>query len=182
MVSSHAALLGADILSKEEKDKTSEFLFVKPIKRSKIITSKLLVSILFLLILNIVTFVSSVLFCSQYEDISSTLFTLSIGLFFLQLIFLSIGMLISVVIKNSKLSKATSISTGILLLLYVTSKFIDMSDKLNFLKYLNPFKYFDTQELVYNGIDYIYIILSFIIITVFISLTYILYNKKDLNI
>ena len=42
MATVHAAMLGADIISKEERDKTAEFLFVKPISRNKIIISKLL--------------------------------------------------------------------------------------------------------------------------------------------
>lgn len=182
ITASHAVLLGATIISKEENEKTSEFLFVKPISRTKIITSKLFVSILFILILNIITFSSSVLFCSQYENINKEITIFMIGMFFIQLIFLSIGMLISAIMKNSKSAKATNISTAVLLTLYVTSKFIDMSDKLNFLKYLNPFKYFDVQGLINNRIDYIFIILSIMIILISISLTYILYNKKDLNV
>lgn len=182
IVASHAALLGADIISKEEKEKTSEFLFVKPVSRAKIITSKLFASLLLILILNIVTWVSSVAFCSQYGNINKEITTLMIGMFFIQLMFLSIGMLISAIMKNSKSAKATNVSTAVLLTLYVTAKFIDMTDKINFLKYLNPFKYFDAQDLIYNGIDYVFVIFATIIIILSISLTYLLYNKKDLNV
>lgn len=182
IVASHAALLGADIISKEEKEKTSEFLFVKPISRAKIITSKLCASLVLILILNMVTFVSSIAFCKQYENINKEITTLMIGMFFIQLMFLSIGMLISAIMKNSKSAKATNVSTAVLLTLYVTAKFIDMTDKVNFLKYINPFKYFDAQDLIYKGIDYVFVILAIIIILVSISLTYILYNKKDLNV
>jgi len=41
MVSIHGAMLGNNIISKEEKDKTAEFLMVKPISRYAILTSKL---------------------------------------------------------------------------------------------------------------------------------------------
>ena len=39
MATIHAAMLGATIIAKEERDKTSEFLFVKPVSRSKVITT-----------------------------------------------------------------------------------------------------------------------------------------------
>ncbi|MBZ9609673.1 ABC transporter permease [Clostridium estertheticum] len=51
MATIHAAMLGADIISKEERDKTAEFLLSKPISRNKIITSKLLAAFVNVLIL-----------------------------------------------------------------------------------------------------------------------------------
>ena len=38
MASIHAAMLGATMISKEERDKTAEFLFVKPISRTTVIS------------------------------------------------------------------------------------------------------------------------------------------------
>lgn len=182
MIASHAIILGADIISKEEKEKTSEFLFVKPVSRAKIITSKLFAGVINILILNIITLLSSIFFCNKYGNINNEIIRLIIGMFFIQLIFFSIGLLISSIIKNTKSAKATGVSTGVLLILYVTAKFLDITDKIDFLKYLNPFKYFDPQDLIINGINIIYVILSVIIILVSIFLTYILYNKKDLNV
>ena len=49
----HAAMLGADIISKEERDKTAEFLCSKPISRHKIVTSKLLAALVNIIIFNI---------------------------------------------------------------------------------------------------------------------------------
>ena len=37
----HALLLGSNIIAKEERDKTSEFLFTKPISRSRVINGKI---------------------------------------------------------------------------------------------------------------------------------------------
>ncbi|KJS86413.1 MAG: ABC transporter, partial [Peptococcaceae bacterium BICA1-8] len=44
MATIHATMLGANIISKEEREKTAEFLFAKPVSRNRIITSKLLAS------------------------------------------------------------------------------------------------------------------------------------------
>jgi ABC-2 type transport system permease protein len=42
MATIHGTMLGANIFAKEERDKTSEFLFAKPVSRSTVITAKLL--------------------------------------------------------------------------------------------------------------------------------------------
>lgn len=55
----HAAMLGAGIISKEEREKTAEFLMVKPVSRTKIITSKMFASVTIVLVFNIVTAVTS---------------------------------------------------------------------------------------------------------------------------
>ena len=67
MATIHAAMLGADIISKEERDKTSEFLLVKPISRNKIITSKLLAALINIIIFNIITLVSSIIIVGKYS-------------------------------------------------------------------------------------------------------------------
>ena len=48
----HATLLGSTIISKEERDKTSEFLYTRPISRSQILTQKILLSGLLMVFLN----------------------------------------------------------------------------------------------------------------------------------
>ena len=53
MATIHAIMLGANIISKEERDKTAEFLFSKPISRNKIITAKLAAAFMNILIFNI---------------------------------------------------------------------------------------------------------------------------------
>ncbi|MDP4120356.1 MAG: ABC transporter permease subunit, partial [Bacillota bacterium] len=39
-----AVMLGASVISKEERDKTTEFLMVKPVSREQILTSKFIAS------------------------------------------------------------------------------------------------------------------------------------------
>ena len=117
MATIHAAMLGADIISKEERDKTAEFLLSKPISRNKIITSKLLAALMNILIFNIITLVSSIIIVGKYskgEAVSADIVILMGGMFILQLIFMLIGTAIAAVSKNPK--TATSISTAVLLI------------------------------------------------------------------
>ena len=58
-----------------------------------------------------------------------------------------------------------------------------MQEKLNFLKYFTPFKYFDAGELFRSGkIDGAYLRLSTAIIIVSMVAAYWIYNKRDLYI
>lgn len=180
----HAAMMGANIISKEERDKTSEFLFVKPASRSKIISAKLFAATLNIIILNLVTSITSLAILNSIgngEDVSTDIVKLMIGMFILQLIFLFWGTAISALIKNPKLP--LSITTGTLLTMYIISMAIDINSDFEPLKYLTPFKYFEAKNLMYGGdFQIAFVILSALIIGLCGFVTYSFYNKKDLNI
>lgn len=184
MATVHAAMLGANIISKEELDKTAEFLMVKPISRNKIITSKLLAGLMNIVIFNIITLVSSLAIVGKYgkgEDLSADIVVLMIGMFVLQLIFMLIGTAIAAASKKPK--TATAISTAVLLITFMLSIAIDINSKLENLKYLTPFKYYEAENLMFGGgFQGIFVILSAIIILAMVSITYVFYKKRDLSI
>ena len=180
----HAAMVGSNIITKEERDKTTEFLLVKPVSRNKVISCKLFAAVVNVLILNIFTLIISIVAVNKYggfEDVTSDIVILMIGMFILQIIFLVIGLAIGAVVKNSKM--ATSLSTGILLISFLLAIIIDISSKLEWLKYLTPFKYFDAKNLMYGkGFDLVFVVLSIIIIATLTTITYKFYNNRDLNV
>ncbi|GCD09315.1 ABC transporter permease subunit [Clostridium tagluense] len=184
MATIHASMLGADIISKEERDKTAEFLLAKPISRNKIVTSKLLAATMNILIFNVITLVSSIIIVGKYskgEAVSADIAILMMGMLILQLMFMLIGTAIAAVSRNPK--TATSISTAILLITFILSIAIDINSKLQNLKYLTPFKYFEAKNLMNGvGFQWSFVILSIIIILVMLCITYVFYKKRDLNI
>jgi ABC-2 type transport system permease protein len=184
MATVHATMLGADIISKEERDKTAEFLMVKPISRNEIITSKLLAATMNILIFNIITLAISIIIVGKYskgEAVSSDIVTLMSGMLILQLMFMFIGTAIAAICKKPK--SATSISTAVLLITFILSIAVDMNSKLESLKYLTPFKYFDAKNLMYGGgFQWSFVILSIIIISASVWITYTFYEKRDMNI
>lgn len=184
MATIHAAMLGSDILSKEERDKTAEFLLSKPISRNKIITSKLLAAFVNILIFNIITLVSSIMVVGKYskgEAVTSEIVILMGGMFILQLIYMFIGTSIAAISKNPKIT--TAISTAVLLITYILSMAIDLSGKIENLKYFTPFKYYEAKNLINGGgFQLSFVVLSIIIISVAVSITYVFYNKRDLSI
>ena len=180
----HAALMGSGLIAKEERDRTSEFLYAKPYSRSRILTAKLLAGLVNMLAFNLATYASSVYFVDYYnqdEPFGREIMLLMVGLFFLQLIFFSIGALIAGTSHHPKTasSKATSIMFGTFLLSFL----INLNEKLDWLSFVTPFKYFDAATLMNEGaLDPVYVALSIAIIAVAIILAYRRYTARDLSI
>jgi ABC-2 type transport system permease protein len=181
---SHAGILGSNIISKEERDKTSEFLMVKPVSRNKIITFKLLAAFVNILIFNIVSLVFSIVSVEQYgsgEGLAGDIVTLMAGMLILQLMFLLIGTAIASVSKNPK--AAASLSTGIILVAFIIDRVIELTENLDVLKYFTPFRYFEVKNVINGGgLDMVFIILSALIILGTLYATYGFYRKRDLNV
>lgn len=180
----HATMLGANIIAKEERDKTAEFLFVKPVSRNKVILSKFMAALANLVIFNIVSLVTSISLVTKYskgESVSGDIAITLAGMFILQLLFLVIGSATAAVNKNPK--KAASLSTGILLITYILSIAIDLNDKFENLKYLSPFKYFEAKNMMYGGgLEAVYLILSVSLIVVLTVVTFVCFKKRDLRL
>lgn len=183
-VAIHAVLLGSGIIAKEERDKTSEFLMVKPLSRTSIITSKLLAALVNIVILNIVTLLSSLVMVSAYNkgaDISGEIMTFMVSMLMVQLIFLSLGAFCSAFLRNAKSSGSAAM--GIMLGSFVIAEITNLTDHVNVLNVLSPFKYFSYADIVNgNGLNAIIVVLSLLLIAVFSAAAYFFYRKRDLSV
>jgi len=178
----HASMLAANMISKEEQLKTTEFLMTKPLSRNSIITSKIMASITNIVVINIVTFISTIVFLRSYttDPILTKIILATIGMLFVQLLFMAIGVAMATMSKNYK--KSGSATVFILLSCYFLSLIIDMSGKLDMLNFLTPFKYFTAKDfLISNKLDVGYIILTIAIMIAVLIPAYRKYNKRDLN-
>jgi ABC-2 type transport system permease protein len=183
MAAVHAVLLGAGVISEEERDRTSEFLYAKPVSRSKALTGKLLAGLTDLVILNLVTLGSSFLFVGSFgkgETFANEILVLMVGLFFLQLIFFSIGALVAGTARKPK--AAGTRATSIMLLTFLLFYLINLNESLDPLKYLTPFKYFDAALLMKDGLNPVFVGLSVLIVVVAIAGTYYFYSERDLSV
>ena len=184
MATIHAAMLGASIIAKEERDKTAEFLFVKPVSRNTIIAAKLSAAFVNIVIFNLITLVSSITLIDKYnsagEAVNGEIVLTQVGMFFLQMLFLVIGSALAAVKKKPK--TAPSLATGILLLTYMLSIMIDLNEKIEGMKYFTPFKYFEAKNLMLgSSLEPIYIVISVIVTALLLIATFTFYKKRDLN-
>lgn len=180
----HAVLLGSTLISKEERDRTSEFLFAKPITRGRALTGKLLAGLVNVVVLNLVTTASSLYFVGFFGDgrsSSDEVAVLMVGLLFLQLIFLAVGALVAGASRRPKL--AASRSTSVMFLMFLVYYLVNLNEDLAFLRFVTPFKYFDAATLMADGaLDPVFVALSVGIIALAVVGTYRLFADRDLTV
>lgn len=174
--------LGLSVLSREVRERTADFLLVKPVSRQSIVSAKLLASFTILLSTNAAYCLISFLFAYgvRLEDFDIKLFLLiNLSLFLLQLIFLAIGIAVSVFFN--KLRTVLPISLGAVFGFYMVGALL-VTDEKDFARYLSPFKYFDvTNILKHSGFEVPYVITAAAVILVAVTVTYLIYGKKDIH-
>ena len=173
--------LGTSLIAKEMKG-TAEFLLVKPVTRHQVITAKLLAALVSIIITNIVyLLVSSLMatFISTETLTINTFLLVSLTLFYLQLIFLALGMLFSVVIP--KIKSILSVTLGTVFGFFIIN-LLDSSVGEKSIRYVSPFEYFDITYISKNASYEIpYVILSLAVILVAMGTSYFVFAKKDIG-
>ena len=183
MAGIYAILLAAGILAKEERDKTTEFLVVRPVTRAQIVTQKLLCVLINTVIYDIVGWLSGIAALRSFTVSGSmvahvTLMTL--GIFFFQLVFIGIGMVFAASFKDSKRSSMFAIL--ILLVTYLFYVAYCISPNI-VLRLLSPFAYFLPGSMINGwGMGWPFAIICIAVCAVLISVSYKNYRTRDLAI
>lgn len=174
-----AALCGAVVLSKEEKDHTAEFLLTHPISRVKVITQKLLAVFIQIIILNVVVYVAVVMSMIAigetvpWEEIS----LLHIAYFLLQVELAGICFGISAFLKRGSLG----VGLGVAIVMYFLNLISNITESAEFLKYITPFSYAEGSDIVANvELDIKLILIGMTYTIVGIIVAYWKYTKKDI--
>lgn len=180
----HAALLGSHIIAKEEQDKTTEFLMVKPVGRSAILTAKLGAAFTNVVMLNLITWGSSLILVHHYSQsnpISREISLFMLSMLLVQMIFLALGTALAAGLPHAK--SAGSAAVGILLFGYVISRITSMTPALNVLNVLSPFQYFSDANIVNGqGLRLPVIVWTTALLAVLVLSTYRAYQSRDLAV
>ena len=177
-----AANYGFSLVSLEESEFTADFLLSKPVSRNAILTSKFLAAVCSLTITNGFVWLSSFIFINifnQGEEFpvrSLIVLLLSIAIF--QLFFLTVGMLISLLVK--RIRNVTPYSMGLVFGLYVLNAFGGMIGDRS-LEIISPFKHFDPHYILKNtAFDFPLVLISVVIILISMIGSYILYARRNI--
>lgn len=176
-----AANFGFGLVSIEESEFTADFLLPKPVSRIKIMTSKFLAALTSLTITNLVVWVSSFISISlfnkgnEYPTIALLVLLSSIVLF--QLFFLTVGMLISLLVKRVR--NVTPFSMALVFGLYILNAFGGMLGEQS-LEVISPFKHFDPNYLLKNTAYDPLVWISVTVTVVSIAGSYYLYSKRNI--
>lgn len=183
LTSVHSCLLGSSIIAKEERDKTADFLLVKPIKRHQAVTAKILAALTFVVLFNLLTCFTSMAVVGQYnttgQSLSAPIFYLSLALLIVQLVFLSIGLFLGAWSKTA--ARASGIATAVILGTFVLSVLIDLNRDLRYLEFLTPFRYFNSLKVMYEQeMRPAFILLSGGLVAALTAGTYLFFQKRDI--
>ena len=174
-----AALLGISALSKEEKEHTAEFLLTHPISRTAVVLHKLCATVLQLVILNLAVAgvtALSILIIGEEPDVYN-LFLLFLAYFMMQLETCAVCFGVSAFIS----SNSAGIGLGSAALFYFLNIVANLTEKAKFLKFLTPFGYTDSADIISSGkIELKYLTLGLIFTVIGIAAAFYQYNKKDI--
>ena len=183
IVTIHASLLGATIISKEEREKTSEFLYVKPITRYFILTKKIQASFVVILILNLISLLSSLGFVQYFskEAIDAGMIVKMMGgMLLLQWLFFTISLFCSALAKKPKTSPA--LASGVLLFSFLLYQLIMLDKRLDWMRVLTPYAYFNAANITSaEGVPLIYFIITAFLMASLTIGSYKLYQKRDIS-
>jgi ABC-2 type transport system permease protein len=177
-----AANYGFALVSIEEREWTADFLLAKPVRRTQILTSKLLAALSGLTITNAVVWISSLGFINlfkgdrTYEAGPLLLLLLSIVAF--QLYFLAVGLVVSLLVKRVRSVTPYAMALGFGM--YVLSAFGGMLGE-SALEKVTPFKHFDPNYIIQHGAyDVPLVLISVAVIMVSLVGSYVLYARRDI--
>jgi len=178
----YSIVLSSNILSKEEYDKTAEYLFTRPVTRSEIYLSKLAVVLLNIIILNLVTSLAGFICIEIVKNGSfsiSSFLVLSFYTFLLNLVFGAIGLLLSTLIKRPK--PITTLCIGLVLFCYFIYTLSRITESISKLGYISPFRYVDMNVINPNyHVDFWHLLYFTGITLAMLIFAFRIYRRKDI--
>jgi len=174
-------MVGTGILAKEERDKTAEFLMVKPISRMRILLIKLAAATTLVIVFVLATWGTSAAIINKVSPdntISVELRYMMIALFICMMFYLAVSFFMAAFMKDAK--KSAQMSLTIMLSSYMLGVIMGIIDNTDFLRILVPFQYFQVVELLDFTLNPFYLVFTVITIGIAIGASAYFYPKRDL--
>ena len=175
-----ASLCAVGILSKEEKDKTAEFLLTHPVSRVRILTEKLIAVLLQITAMNVLIYALAVgSIAAVGEEIPwKEISLLHLGYYLLQLELAGICFGFSAFLGKG----SAGVGMGIAGMMYFMNLIANIADVAEFLKYITPFGYCEGADIVSSGsLDAGLVAIGAVMGLVGIAAAYLNYTKKDIH-
>lgn len=176
----YAALCAAAVLSKEEKDKTAEFLLTHPVSRKRIITEKLMAVLIQITAMNLIIYALSIgsIFAIGEEIPWKEMSLMHLAYYILQLELAGICFGVSAFLRKGSIG----VGLGIATMMYFLNLVANIADVADFLKYITPFGYCEGADIVSNGsLDGTLVAIGAVIGIVGIIIAFVKYTKKDIH-
>lgn len=141
-----AIILASNILLKEEYNKTAEYLLTRPLTRNDVFFSKLAVLLLQILLLNILVTLAGFVGIELVKNGNYSLrafLILSLYTLLLNLLFGTIGLFMSTLVKKPK--PITAFSIGLVLVFYFIYTLSKITESISAIGYISPFKFVNVE-------------------------------------
>ena len=175
-----ASLCAVGILSKEEKEKTAEFLLTHPVTRKRVVTEKLIALFIQITAMNLVIFafaIGSVAAIGEAIPLKE-MTLLHLSYYLLQLELAGICFCISAFLRKG----SVGIGLGLAALMYFLNIIANISDSAEFLKYITPYGYCEGADIVSSGsLDVALVAVGAVIGVAGTVVAYLKYTKKDIR-
>ena len=175
----YAALCAAAILSKEEKERTAEFLLTHPVSRIRIITEKLIAVLIQITALNLIIYAISVGSMTMIgEEIPwKEINLLHLAYYLLQIELAGICFGVSSFLRKG----SVGVGLGISVMVFFLNLIANIAEAAEFLKYITPFGYCDGADIVSNGsLDSTMVAIGIVMGIGGIAAAYLHYTRKDI--
>lgn len=175
-----AALMAVGMLAKEEKDRTAEFLLTHPISRVRVVTEKLAAAMLQIVVLNIIVFILAVLSIALIGEVIpwKELGLLHAAYFLVQVELAGICFGISAFLRRGGLG----LGIGIAAVMYFLNIVANISKEAEVLKYITPFGYAESADIIGSGsLDVCMIAIGMCFTVIGIVMAYWKYCRKDIH-
>lgn len=176
----YAAFCSVAVLSKEEKEKTAEFLLTHPVSRKRIVTEKLISVIILITAMNIIVYAIAV---GSFAAIDETvpmkeMNLLHLAYYLMQIEIAGICFCISAFVRKGSIG----IGLGFATILYFLNLVANITESAEFLKYITPFGYCEAADIIADGsLDITLITIGMAVTLCGIVRAYIKYKKKDIH-
>ena len=174
-----ASLCAVNILSKEEKDKTAEFLLAHPISRRQILTQKLISVFMIITAMNLIVYAISVGSITAIgEDIPwQEINLLHLAYYLLQIELAGICFGVSAFMRKGSIG----VGLGIATIMYFLNLIANIAEVAEFLKYITPFGYAEGSDIITDlSLDIKMIAVGMAFCVTGIVMAYGKYCKKDI--
>ena len=176
----YASIMGSSILLKEESEKTIEYLNSLPLRRKDILKNKVICGVFYIILMVIIIGLFNYIGLELSGDFDRKQFILlSITPLFIALPLFAINLFISTISKKTK--KTFGIALGISFISYFLSIISELSKETEVFKYFTVYTLGDIRNVIIDiSINPIMIFIALGITLLFIVLSFIKYEKKEL--
>lgn len=176
----YASLCAVGILSREEKDKTAEFLLTHPVSRKRVITEKLVAVVIQITALNLIIYALSIgSIAAIGEEIPlKEINLLHLAYYLLQIELAGICFGISAFLRKG----SAGVGIGIAAMMYFLNLIANITDAAEFLKYITPFGYCEGADILSKGsLDATLVVIGMVLGIGGIIIAFLKYTEKDIH-